>query len=46
MNWQKFIGISISVIGAIAIGRLTDDWTVIALAIIIGVGGVIYGDAD
>ena len=43
MNWQKFIGIVMVMTG---ISYLANDWKSIICCVLIGVGGVIYGDAD
>jgi len=43
---QKYIGLSLSTLGAIILSNITLDWKIGIAALLIGIGGVIYGDAE
>jgi hypothetical protein len=45
MKWQRLLGLSIAIIANSAIYGIVNDYRVIILVIIVGIGGVIYGDA-
>lgn len=46
MNWQKFIGMTITLLSMHFIAKLVGhDWKILSLALLVGVGGLIYGDA-
>lgn len=46
MNWQKFIGISMAVLAGSQLDKMYSlDWSGFVCIMLIGLGGVIYGDA-